>query len=305
MKLFKAIALMLCVHLGTSVSHAALIEKSLTHEGQKRIWWEYVPKKCMAEICPLVLAFHGGMGRGDRLEENIHMRTVAEKNDFVLIYPNGLDRNWNDGRPEVAPGIDDLGFIDKLLVAVKTDHKIDTQRIYATGISNGALFSYRLACERSEVFAAIAPVAGHMGQLISKNCKPKVPVSIINFVGTEDKIIPFQGGEVKGPFGFKKLGKVLSSDQSLQLWLETDGCSKTPVVTGPMDNDPKDGTRVMIEKYPGCKSSAEIQRYVIEGGGHTWPGGDPNAGRLVGKVSKEVDASMIIWKFFLDHPKTK
>lgn len=283
---------------------AGLEEKSLEHNGKKRIWWEYAPIACKKRACPLVLAFHGGGGRGDKLEKNIQMQSVAKKNEFVLVYPNALDENWNDGRPEIASGIDDVGFIDALLKVLKAEYQIEESRVYATGISNGALFTFRLACERPDVFAAIAPVAGNMGELLSKTCAPKGTVSILNIVGSEDGIVPFAGGAVTGPLGFKKRGKVLSSDATIGFWTEKAKCQGAPEIAAPLDVS-NDGTKVKIEKYQKCQDGIVIHRYIIEGGGHTWPGGSRQLGRLVGKVSEEINASDEIWKFFATHAKKK
>ncbi len=286
-------------------SWAGLEEKSLEHNGKKRIWWEEAPKACKKKSCPLVLAFHGGGGRGDKLEKDIQMRLLAKTNEFILVYPNALDGNWNDGRPEIASGIDDVGFIDALLKVLKAEYQIDESRIYATGISNGGLFSFRLACERSDVFAAIAPVAGNMGELISKSCAPTNAISVLNIVGAEDRIIPFAGGNVTGPLGLKKRGKVLSSDATIAFWVEKGKCQVPPDVSAPLDIVSDDGTQVKIEKYQKCRDGTAVHRYIIEGGGHTWPGGGRQSGRLVGKVSQEIKASDEIWKFFAAHSKKK
>ncbi len=173
---------------------------------------------------------------------------------------------------------------------------IDSHRIYATGISNGAMFTYRLACDLPGVIAAIAPVAGALPAQLAENCPRALPVAVIALQGTADRLMPYGGGGVA-----RRRGRVLPAEQSVGFWANVAGCAAEPVITAEPDRV-ADGTRVRREAYPGCRDGRDVVLYAIVGGGHTWPGGPP-AGRSVGRVSRELDATRTIWDFFQRHPR--
>jgi polyhydroxybutyrate depolymerase len=169
-------------------------------------------------------------------------------------------------------------------------------------MSNGAIMSYRLACELSDKIAAIAPVAGNIPQNILMKCSPSRPVSVLAINGTKDPLVPFNGGDVTGPFGQKKLGKVLSVQESVRFWVKYNNCSATPVVTYEPNRDTEDGTLVRKEAYTNGRNDTEVVLLIIENGGHTWPGGYQYLGKgIVGKTSYDINADEIIWKFFEQH----
>jgi len=174
---------------------------------------------------------------------------------------------------------------------------VDPRRVYATGISNGAMFSYRLACDLPGVFAAIAPVAGAMPAALAAGCAHTAPVSVLALQGTADPLMPYGGGGVA-----RRRGRVLSAKRSIEFWAAVSGCAAAPVTTAEPDRAPDDGTRARRTVYGGCRDGRAVELYTIEGGGHTWPGGPP-AGRAVGRVSRELDATPLIWSFFARHAR--
>ena len=212
------------------------------------------------------------------------------------MYPDALTGRWNDGRGFTA-GPDDVRFVRVLLDTLGNELSIDPRRIYATGISNGAMFSYRLACDLSGVFAAVAPVAGGMPAELADTCGHTEPVSVLALQGTADPLMPYGGGGVA-----RRHGRVLSAERSIGFWSAVSACTGTPTTTLDPDRAPDDGTRVRRTVYGGCREGRSVELYTIEGGGHTWPGG-PAAARIVGRVSREVDATPLIWTFFAQHPK--
>jgi polyhydroxybutyrate depolymerase len=171
---------------------------------------------------------------------------------------------------------------------------VDRKRIYATGISNGAGLAYRLACDLPGIFAAIAPVAGAPATAIEERCEATRPVSVIAFQGTRDRLMPYEGGNAT-----IRRGRVLSARRSAALFAKVNGCAPTPAVTAEPDTV-RDGTRVRRSAYGGCSEGWEVVLYTIEGGGHTWPGGPP-VGRLVGRVSRDLDATRTMLDFFDRH----
>jgi polyhydroxybutyrate depolymerase len=244
---------------------------------------------------PLVFVLHGAGGQGAGFARHTGFSRLADEKGFIVIYPDGVRRRWNDGR-SAGPSQDDVGFIRSLLDTLEAEFPIDNRRVYATGISNGAMFSYRLACELPGVFAAIAPVAGALPAELEPRCTQADPVAIAAFQGTADRFVPYDGGAVA-----RHRGRVLSAEETMAFWARVDGCSLTAVTELEQDRDPGDGTRVRRSEYPGCGHGKELVLYSIEGGGHTWPGGPSVARFIVGRVSRDLDATATIWEFFARH----
>jgi len=242
---------------------------------------------------PLLLVLHGAGGEGAGIASHAGLTEPATARGYAVVYPDGVRRRWNDGRG-VGGGQDDVEFIRILLDSLSRELPVDPKRIYATGISNGAGLAYRLACDLPGAFAAIAPVAGAPAVAIEERCAATRPVSVISFQGTRDPLMPYQGG-----FVWTRRGQVLSAERSVALFAEVDGCAAPPVVTAGPDTV-RDGTHVRRSAYGGCPEGRDVVLYTIEGGGHTWPGGPP-VGRLVGRVSRDLDATSTMLDFFDRH----
>jgi len=267
--------------------------RTLRVSGVERSYFLVVPSSYRAGTpVPLVLVFHGAGGRGRRMVPHTGFGRLAEREGFVAVFPDGLGRRWNDGRG-VAAGHDDVGFVRALLDTLGRELSLDSTRVYATGISNGAMFSYRLACDLPGVFAAIAPVAGAMPSGLTEGCATTKAVSVLAMQGTADPLLPYRGGMAGGR------GSVLSAAESIAFWARVDGCATTPARAASIDRV-RDGTRAELTTYSGCRDGVGVALYTIDGGGHTWPGG-PAVGRAVGRVSRELDATAAVWEFFARH----
>src|SRR5262249_17362954 len=156
----------------------------------------------------------------------------------------------------------DVGFVRALLDTLEHELGIDPKRIYATGISNGAMFSYRLACDLPGVLAGIAPVAGAMPAALAERCAQAPPVTLAAFQGSADPLVPCGGGGVA-----LRRGQVLPAVGSVELWARSAGCTDPPSVTMEPDRV-TDGTRVRLSVWNGCKDGRDVELYTIEGGGH-------------------------------------
>lgn len=269
----------------------------------KRNFYYDIPKQCSLKVpCPILMAFHGGGGNALQFDQNADLKPFTEKMGVILVYPNGIDNHWSDGRPTTNPGVDDILFVDQIIKSMETKTLIDKTRVCATGISNGGLFSFKLACERSEVFSSISPVVANMGQTLSEKCQPKEPISILQIIGDIDKLMPFKGGEVTGPFGFKKLGRVLSAEATYDYWLKKNGCEGT-VKTNILDRH-EDGINSELIETKSCRAKTKIEQIQVHNGGHTWPSGTPYAKEfLVGKTTSDFSASEKVVEFCLGNPK--
>lgn len=246
---------------------------------------------------PVVLALHSAMMNGAAMARFCGLNEKADQSGFVAVYPNGTGSTpfflyWDAGgvRGRVS---DDVSYVAKLLDDLATVVNVDSRRIFATGMSNGAMMCYRLAAELSERIAAIAPVAGTMA---IEQCQPNRPVSILHFHGTKDGLVLFGGPDERTP----KNIKFLSVDETMRAWVKINGCPQTPEVAE-LHRLSDDGTAVRRKGHGPGKDNSEVVLYVIEGGGHTWPGRDPRL-RLLGKSTREISANDLMWEFFQKHP---
>lgn len=280
----------------------AWIARSLSYGGATRTWQEIVPPGCAPRTarCPVLVALHGGGGmqNGAQFAAGTGLAGAAAARGYVVLAPDALGANWNDGRPELAAGIDDVGFIRGMLADVSRRTGTDPARIFAAGASNGGLMSYRLACDGDGAFRAIAPVIANLGTALSQSCRPAGAVSIFMIPGTADRLMPYGGGGVAAMFGSR--GTTISSDRTLEFWRDAMGCSGPPASER---FDPvRDETAVAITRYARCRGGAIVQRWTVEGGGHSWPGRggarrDFRA-RLAGATATEFSATEAIMDFF-------
>jgi polyhydroxybutyrate depolymerase len=275
----------------------------ISHEGIQRTFQIHVPITLKDKTpLPLVIALHGGGGNGEKMERLSGLSGQADKDGFMVVYPDALDKHWNDGRGlrkyrSQRENIDDVGFISKLIDTLAQDYPIDPKRVYVTGASNGAMMAYRLACELTDKIAAIAPVIGAMGENTAKTCSPTEPLAVLIIGGTADPLVPWEGGDIR--FFRQRFGKVISFEDTLTFWVSHNGCSAPADISWLPDMDPNDGTRVKKTVYGQCLQGAEMALYEIQGGGHTWPSGPqylPES--FIGKTSRDFRASEVIWKFF-------
>lgn len=287
---------------------------SFVHNGLKRTYITHLPESFnKSESIPLVIALHGRGGNGESmvLVTRKGFNRLSDRDRFIALYPDGIELNWNDGRMDEEANdrahrenIDDVGFISALIDTMISDHNIDPKRVYVTGISNGAIMAYRLACELTDKITAIAPVDGNMPVLLYPVCSPSRPISVLAINNTNDPLVPFNGGDIYGSIRKINLGKVLSVNESVLFWVRRNECSPDPVVNEEPDTDPKDGTRVKRTCYSGGLEGTEVILYAVEGGGHTWPGGSQYLPVwIIGRTSRDIDASDVIWSFFKNHSR--
>ena len=249
---------------------------------------------------PVVLALHGATMNGPMMAWFSGLNRKADEAGFITVYPNGTGRfssfTWNGGNCcglAMQNHVDDVAFINALLDELMGSYNVDTRRIYATGISNGAVMAYRLASELSDRIAAIAPVSGSMGTEISH---PNRPMPILHFHGTMDEYVPFLGGKGKKSITGTDFWPV---DQSIRSWVKSNGCDETPKIE--LSSKSGDELTVTRKTYALGNDGSEVVLVVIEGGGHTWPGVRSPAVTL-GKSALNISANTLMWEFFEKHP---
>jgi polyhydroxybutyrate depolymerase len=181
---------------------------------------------------PLVLVFHGGGATAEGTEHMTGFSALADREGFLVAYPAGVGRNWNDGR-EVTDSTahrekgDDVGLVKALIDAIGREHPVDPRRVYATGMSNGGIFSHYLAARLSARIAAIAPVVGGMAEGIRSTFSPAQPVSVLILQGTGDPLVPYGGGGVLAG----RRGRIIGTEEAVWLWVEANGCAREPAST--------------------------------------------------------------------------
>ena len=248
----------------------------------------------------LVINLHAAGATGQDQAALTHYDSVADTNGFVVAYPDGIDFSWADGRGASVPdrqGVDDVGFIAALAGKLVAELGIDPGHVYATGLSAGAFMANRLACDRADLFAAIAPVAGTLGTSVP--CNPSRPVSVMETHGTADPIVPFDGGAMTGRGG---VSDIVAAPAMVQRWRSVDGCRAAP-----KDDelpDAGDGTSTDRSTSAGCSAGTSVVFMRVDGGGHTWPGApEILPAQSVGPASHGFDASEASWQFFAAHAR--
>lgn len=253
---------------------------------------------------PVILAFHGGGMQGAGMQRLTHLDEVADRDRFIAVYPDGIDRHWNDGRATIKNPQDDVGFVSALIDQLEQRYPVDAGRIYATGISNGALFAERLGCDLSRRIAAIAPVAGTLPADIAPACRPARELAVMQIDGTADLIMPYGGGAVADFGGKGEGGQVLSVAETAAIWARANGCGRPGVAQPLAPVAPLDRTRIARMAYSACRPAGQVVVFTVEGGGHAWPGGPQYARpRVIGWASRQMDASSTIAAFFLSLPR--
>ena len=291
-------------------SQAKNLTKTLHLEDIERTYHIHLPPGfSKGKPAPLVFALHGGGGQGRRFDQSATQGTLtaaADKRGMALVFPQGINKHWCDGRTEVLKAkkaYDDVEFISTVIDTMVKNYGIDSQRVYATGISNGGFMSVRLAMDLSEKIAAVAPVTAQITEVL-KDKSPNLPISIMIVNGTMDPLVPFGGGHIRlFRFG-RSRGKILSTASTVEHFRRHNGCGKVPERIKIQDNDPDDGANVEIEKYTDGKDGTEVILVKVIGGGHTWPGGKQYLRPwIIGTVCRDINASEMILDFFLQHSR--
>lgn len=246
-------------------------------------------------LTPLVVALHGRAGDGGQMESGSGLSTLADREGFLVAYPDGVHRSWNDRRgesPAARAGADDVRFVGELIDRLVAREQVDPRRVYVVGVSNGGMMAFRLACELAPKIAAVGAVIGLMPADGADRCAPSHAVPVMIIAGTDDPLVPFAGGDIRG--------EVLSARETRERWATLGGCG--PVGPTLLVDRVDDGTRIHRAAHAGCRDGAEVVLLSVEGGGHTWPGGAQYLPRFViGSVTREIDGAEELWRFFRGH----
>lgn len=289
----------------SSNKQAGLVEKSIVVAGAERKYLVYDPNPQQQDRkVPLLLVLHGGGGNmriqaDDRFYGQI---TSAKKYGHIAVFPNGYSRlprgglaTWNAGKCCGAArdrASDDVGFLTQLIGQLKADFPIDNERVFITGMSNGALMAYRMACEKADLVTAIAAVAGTDN---TNSCAPARPVPVLHIHAKDDTHVLFNGGAGKDAFRNRSVVTEFKSvPQTISEWKKHDSCPEGATAEKVFEQP-----GAVCERISNCANRSSVQLCVTETGGHSWPGGTkPRKRSGAVEPSRALDANQVMWDFF-------
>ncbi|HEX6090311.1 MAG TPA: PHB depolymerase family esterase [Gemmatimonadales bacterium] len=278
----KVVAAMLGLALVLAPAVASAQAQRIRVGGVERRYLVHVPPVGGRTPDAIVVVLHGGGGTPAGIAAHTRFNRLADGERFVVAYPAARNGRWLDGREGSEAG-DDITFLRALVDTLRRRHGIRAERVFAAGISNGAMMSYRLACEAPSTVGAIGIVAGGMPAGLERGCGGTAALPVVVLHGTDDRLVPFGGGR-----------GVLGIAASLGPWLARARCNGPGAAS--ITDRVRDGTVVEHVAYSGC--TAPIELYTIRGGGHTWPGGPRVRAKILGRTTREVAATDLLWRFF-------
>jgi polyhydroxybutyrate depolymerase len=265
---------------------------SFISSGETRKYLLYVPRSYdRTRPTPLVISMHGAGGWPAQQRNLSEWNRLAESQGFIVVYPSAVygagPRIWRVGE---GAGLEkDVQFISELIDRLEAAYNIDRERIYANGMSNGGGMSFVLSCTLSDRIAAVGMV-GAAQTLPWRWCTDHRPVPMIAFHGTADRMAPYNGGRSTiAPDLFPSIPAWTAK------WAGRNRCGPNPV-------ESVVAADVTRREYTNCADDAAVVFYIVRGGGHSWPGGEPLPEWFVGPTSRSIDATSEMWAFFRAHP---
>ncbi|MEW6639277.1 MAG: PHB depolymerase family esterase [Pseudomonadota bacterium] len=296
------LAALLSILLATTVRAE---ERSLAIGGVPRSYGVMLPARRPA---PLVLVLHGNIQQGADMMSRTSWPAVAAREEIAVAYPDGLNRAWADlrggsGRAGFSPppGTDDVAFLTAIVEALTSSGAVDPRRVYVAGVSNGGAMAMTMVCARADLFAAAASVIFNLNDTAAGACHPSRPVPMLLMNGTDDPLIPYDGGNGSSRFAASGFWSTM---QTFDFWKRVNGCDPAaPSTTDLPDLDPADGSTVS-RLMATCPAGRDVVLYRVNGGGHRMPGrlSDARLPRLVngllGPQNHDIDGPDTIWAFF-------
>ena len=250
---------------------------------------------------PLLIQLHGRGIDPVRFDLWTGMAGYASERGWAVALPAAVGEIWNDGRwsgTEIV-AIDDVGFLDALIDDTARRFPIDRERVYVAGMSNGATMAARYVCERSARVAAVAQVAGTAAERAVATCWPERPVPILQIHGGADRFAPYAGGVAVGPmarmFLRRRAAPSVGVDAWAEHWVRANGADPSPRLE-------RIGASTSIRRWSGPSSRSDVVFVRTEDAGHTWPGARTWIIPILGRVTRDFDATQTIWSFFEAHP---
>lgn len=245
------------------LSERGLIERQIAFNGNNREFLIYIPNNYSnSKNYPLIFNLHGNGGTREGQQANARFDLIADTADLIIITPQAIGQ-WN---------ANDLEFFEFLIDELSRDYSVAEERVYACGFSLGGYFSFEIACQLSNRFAAIASIAGAMTVDQVNRCAPTQAIPILQIHGTQDPIVGYS-----------------TAEDIVDLWVGLNQCDSNTVENDLADLSPNDGSTVKSFLFENDSTETAVLHYRVIGGGHDWPGSSGNM---------DITASVEIWKFF-------
>jgi polyhydroxybutyrate depolymerase len=237
---------------------------------------------------PTVIVLHGATITAAQTARSSGFAEAAAARGFAAVFPQGINRQWNDGREDGhVSSVDDVGFLRQLVHELVGRGIADREHIYLAGISNGGMMTFRMLCEGSELFAGAATIIANMPAGIGESCHVRKPLPIVMFNGTADPLVPYEGGNV----GFAgQRGRVWSAERTAEFMARVDGCTAMQVRAMPI-NGSSEPVRVARLDWSPCRAGQSVTLFRLEGGGHQVPGRPQFLPGLLGLGSLQINAA--------------
>lgn len=281
------------------LSAQTTVSDSIVSGGIQRVYKLYIPTlyNNTTSLRPLILNMHGYTSNASQQQTYTNFMPIADTANFLMVYPEGTflpgtsNTYWN--ADFYSTGVNDVLFLSDLIDTLSAHYRIDPNRIYATGFSNGGFMSYTLACELSNKIAAIASVSGTMSDtqfgVSGSSCHPSRPVPVMHIHGDADGTVPYNGGNILGI-------NIMAVDSVLHFWTAYNQCNPIPTITSVPDINTFDNCTAVHYVYDGGSSGTTVELFKIISGGHTWPGSFPI--NWWEATNQDINASKEIWRFF-------
>lgn len=282
----------------------------VTADGRTRTYHLYVPTSLPDDNVVLLVGLHGGLGNGMQFGESSGLVELAEANGFLAVFPDGTPIRsnperavWNGGgccasAAEDQNDVDDVAFIETLIDTLSAKYRVDDDRVFVTGHSNGGILSMRLACELSSKVAAVAFQAG---TLFIPHCRVETPVSALAIHGADDENVKLEGGAGDQSLVGVDFPPVRDGLASLA---EANGCTGGDE---PAASPAARQSDVTVESWRGCPEGVDVQLIVVAGANHAWMGHEQAdiSERRLGPAYQDLDASEVVWSFLSAHPRVE
>jgi polyhydroxybutyrate depolymerase len=279
-----------CAAEGLTLTHQGTARTAVLHRGAGA-----------AGPRPLVIALHGQGGTGEDFRGWAKLDTVADREGFIVAYPDAVDGRWSYGRPIIQPmptigsqTVDDAGFLRRLIEDLVARKLADPQRVYVFGVSRGGLMAFTAACVLDDLIAAAAPVLTGMTEHQREDCRPARGVPLVVIAGTDDTAQMYDGW-------LHPSGRLLSVAETLEFWRTRHGCAAQEAGFLP-HRDRADRTGVMLVEWTGCAGERPLRFYRVQGGGHQMPSTTARATPLIeqkfGRRNADFETAEEVWRFF-------
>ena len=261
----------------------------LTNQGEREaivLPWRQGP-------APTIIVLHGQTSTAAWTAENSGFGDTAAAHRFTAVFPQGIRKQWNDGREARAADIDDVGFLHRLVTALVGRGIADPKQIYIAGISNGGMMTFRMLCEASELFAGAATVIANMPARIGASCAPRKPMPVVMFNGTADPLVPYDGGGV-GFLGGR--GSVWAAEETAEFMADVNACTAARAL--PLPSSWRGRVQATRIEWTYCRSGSPVALYRFDGGGHQVPGQRSFLPFFLGRGTRALNAADEAFAFF-------